>query len=106
MATITGIVIAIVNQVKAGQTGNIPDVARDFMMEWQTPDGCNVVTQNSTGAKLKCCPDGTCVPYNPNDPTHQPAAGSFGNAAGGNMLLLGGGALLVGYALLTGNSKD
>lgn len=106
VATITGIVIAIVNQVKAGNTSNIPDVARDFAMEFQTTDGCYIGTQNGTGAKLKCCPDGTCVPYNPNDPTHQPAAGNFANAAGGNMLLLGGGALLVGYALLTGNSKD
>jgi len=105
VATITGIVISIVNQVKAGNRNNIPDVARDFQMEFQTADGCYIGVQNGTGQRLKCCPDSTCSPFNPNDPANQPAAGNFAAISGGNMLLLGGGALMIGYGLLSGG-KD
>lgn len=106
VATIVGLVIRIVEQVKAGNVANIPDVARDFQTEFETVDGCSVGS-NSNGVRLKCCPDGTCVPYNPNDPTHQPAAGNFAAAPqrSGSLFLIGGGALLLA-GMLSGSKSD
>jgi len=109
VATITGIVIKIVQAAKAGPNPNqMPDLAKDFQMEYQTVDGCFVGTQNSTGAKIKVCPDGSVSPFNPNDPNSQPGAGSFteGLSSGGSSLfLIGGGALLLA-GMLSGSKSD
>jgi len=108
VSVIVTIVLRIVAQAKSAGTANdkIPDVASDFQMEFETVDGCSV-SSNSGGVRLKCCPDGTCVPYNPNDPSHQPAAGNFAASQGGigSLFLIGGGALLLA-GMLSGSKSD